>query len=261
MKSMDKHQAFYKKKKANLVFLCLLYTIVLSVVCMAAHASSVQSPPPGFRYVTVDDLAPAFRAALLAHAPWDEKNIEISKIEAHPKKSKLPEGKLSFDIDPPLNGRYLGKVSFRFILKIDDIVRKRIRVCGQVEVYRPVVCASGTFNRGHILQTDDLRLARRPLSRLRGQVLEAQAQAVGLALKRSVKAGQILTEKMLEPPVVIRRGDRITILAKSPYITVCVPGEAREEGSSGALIRVKNLMSKREIVAKVLDSETAMVRF
>ncbi|MCK5228635.1 MAG: flagella basal body P-ring formation protein FlgA, partial [Desulfobulbaceae bacterium] len=40
-----------------------------------------------------------------------------------------------------------------------------------------------------------------------------------------------------------------------------VPGEVRNSGAIGELVRVKNLMSRKEILARVLDSGTVEVNY
>jgi flagella basal body P-ring formation protein FlgA len=42
-------------------------------------------------------------------------------------------------------------------------------------------------------------------------------------------------------------------MAKSKAIQITAPGEAKNSGALGEMIRVKNLMSRREIHARVLD--------
>lgn len=213
------------------------------------------------RLITADDLAPLFRKELLRRAPWPDKDIHITRLQAHPARVLVPDGTLSFDVDPAPNSNYLGRVSFLFTIKVDGKVERRVRVGAWVEVYQPVLCATRPLRRGHVLQPEDLAVARQPLSRLKGRGLDSPEASLGLALKRSVRPGQVLTDNMLTPPVLLHRGARVTILATSPLLTVRAPGQVCENGVEGELVRVRNLMSQREIVAKVLDSRTVVVNF
>jgi flagella basal body P-ring formation protein FlgA len=66
---------------------------------------------------------------------------------------------------------------------------------------------------------------------------------------------------MVEAPPLVRRGDLVTILALAGRISVSVPGEMRDSGVKGEVVRVKNLMSRREILARVVDKNTVRVVF
>jgi flagella basal body P-ring formation protein FlgA len=211
--------------------------------------------------MTSDELAPFFKNALFRHSPWPADDIEITRLRVYPSKTRIPAGELSVEIEPPPNGRYLGRVSLLLTLRVDGQMARTVRVSAWVEVYRPVLCATRALARGHVLGPEDLRLSRRPLSRLRDQVLSSPEGVVGLALKRSVQAGQVMTDRMLTPPVIVRCGDRVTILAQSQSLTVTTPGKVKQDGSDGDYVRVENLMSEKEILAKVVSPKTVVVNF
>jgi flagella basal body P-ring formation protein FlgA len=255
--------------------LCLVALVLAVLSCGWSHtfagtaaddsmATEGQDNPalkPQTILMTSAELSPFFKDALFKHAPWPAKDIEITRIRVYPSKIRVPQGKLSVEIEAPPNGRYLGRVSLLLTLKVDGQAVRRVRVSAWVEVYRPVMCASQALAKGHIIEPQDLHLSRRPLSRLRDQVVSSPEGVVGLALKRSVQAGQLMTDRMLTPPVIVRCGDKVMILAQSKSLTVTTPGKVKQDGSSGDYVRVKNLMSEREILAKVVSPKTVVVNF
>jgi flagella basal body P-ring formation protein FlgA len=85
--------------------------------------------------------------------------------------------------------------------------------------------------------------------------------AVGRIAKHSIRQDTWLKEWMVERRPTIARGDVVTILAESGDLRVTVPGRVLEKGYKGALIRVQNVMSKKEIYATVLDGSTVTVEF
>lgn len=229
--------------------------------CLDAHAAYQDHQDQGTRVITASDLTPYFMEALKTYAPWSEDEMEITGIKSYPAKIRVPKGELQVESEPPPNGRYLGRVSFLMTIKVDGRTVRRIRMCAKVEVYRPVLCVAQALKRAHVLTGKDLILVKRPLSKLRGEAVSEMDKVLGQALKRSVQAGQVITSNLLTPPVLVRRGDRVTIVAESPSLVISVPGEVRQNGSQGDLIRVKNLMSKREVVARVLNAKTVSVSF
>ncbi len=211
--------------------------------------------------LTAGDLRPYFMKALAQYAPWKEGEMEVREVTMYPSTVAVPKGKLEVEAEPPPGGRFLGRVTFLMTLSVDGEPERRIRMAGYVEVHKEVLCTATALRRGHVLSPSDLVTVRRPLSRLRGRPVASLHRVVGMALKRSVSAGQVVTEALLTPPIIVKRGDRVTILAKNPWIEIKAPGEARQNGAKGDVIRVKNLMSKKEITAEVVDASTVTVRF
>ncbi len=237
----------------------LVHSITVLLLCLwstLAFGSSDDVQP-----VTLRILKPVYMKALVRFSPWSAKELNVSGLQAYPSRVWVPKGKLSFHIDPPPNSSFLGRVSMLINVKVNGKVARRVRVCGRVEVYRQVLSFSRPLQRGHVLTKEDLMISRRALSRLNSQVLDDAKMVVGQALKRSVRAGQAVSPEMLTPPVVVRRGDRVTIVAQDSSLLITVPGEVKQDGAKGCFVRVRNIMSHREVVAQVLDSKTVKVVF
>ena len=66
-------------------------------------------------------------------------------------------------------------------------------------------------------------------------------------------------ESMLLQPIIVRRGAAVTLQVMQGEMLVSVAGEALQDGSVGQRIRVKNLLSKRIVTAKVIDEATVEV--
>ncbi len=213
------------------------------------------------RQITLKDLRPVFMKTLFRLSPWPSKELEVSTLQAYPSRVWVPEGKVSFHVEPPSNSSFLGRVSFLVEIKVNGRITRSVRVCGRVEIYKQVLSFALPLKRGHVIRKDDLVSTRRALSRLGGQVMSDAGKVVGKALKRSVRAGQAVTPGMLEPPIIVKKGDRVTIIAQDSSLLVTVPGEVKQDGARGGFVRVRNVMSHREVVARVLDSKTVKVIF
>ena len=94
-----------------------------------------------------------------------------------------------------------------------------------------------------------------------GNILTDRDKAVGLALKNNLDANTSLKEWMLKRNPTVDRGKRVTILAEMGGLRVSVPGRTMEKGFAGDFIKVENVMSKKKIFARVIDSATVAVEF
>ncbi len=84
---------------------------------------------------------------------------------------------------------------------------------------------------------------------------------VGKVLKRDVPANTLVTNQILEDRVVVKRGDAVTIIAESNKLIVRAKGKTVEKGRVGDVIRVKNMASGKEVMAKVVTSSSVKVEF
>jgi flagella basal body P-ring formation protein FlgA len=228
---------------------------LLCIVSVACASSSVT------REITSDDIAPLFLERIEESAPWNVDEMEIKDLRIYPEKIRIPVGNTSFDIRMPSNGRYIGKISARITVMVDGVAVRRLRACCDIEVYRDVLCATRSIRRGDMISDSDLEFVRRPLSKLRGAVVSDPLLVSGMAAARSIRPGQVITENLLTKPKIIFRGSRVIIEAKTPFLNIRTPGIVMQDGAAGDIVAVRNIASKREITAMVIDSKTVRVLF
>jgi len=83
--------------------------------------------------------------------------------------------------------------------------------------------------------------------------------AVGKALKRPASIGDTIMRHNLTRPLVIKRGDQVTLEASAGAITVVASGVAMSNGHIGEQIKVKNTSSKRIVNARIVNQGTVRV--
>ncbi|WP_052064575.1 flagellar basal body P-ring formation chaperone FlgA [Acidihalobacter prosperus] len=108
-----------------------------------------------------------------------------------------------------------------------------------------VVVATRPLSRGAQLSASELGLAEHDLSGLAYGYLTAKSQAVGRMLTRSVSAGQVVQPGMLAQPLLVHRGQTVTIVSAAAGIEVTSQGVALASGSRGQLVKVRNSESQR----------------
>jgi flagellar basal body P-ring formation protein FlgA len=76
----------------------------------------------------------------------------------------------------------------------------------------------------------------------------------GHRLKRSLPVGTALTVDMLQPDVLVRRGQQVTLIAANDTVQIRAQGEALTEGALSDRVRVKNVSSLK-VVEGVVESD------
>src|SRR3989344_1414262 len=129
----------------------------------------------------------------------------------------------------------------------------RVKLNGQVLV------ATRPMARGAIIKETDVRLETRDMATLPVAPLTESSQAVGKLAKRALGIGTVISVNELQVPRLVRRGDRITILAAESGIEVRANGEALMDGAEGDRIRVRNSLTDKVIQATVMSAGLVQV--
>ena len=132
-------------------------------------------------------------------------------------------------------------------------------VSANIVAYGTVYTLAGSLPRGAILTRDDLKPVTRNLAELRPGYIAQADEAVGMALRRPLRMGEILDTNALKRPTLVRRGEQVQVVAESGGIRVSSKGTALEDGARGDRIRIKNMTSKRVIQARVVAANRVTV--
>lgn len=123
----------------------------------------------------------------------------------------------------------------------------------------PVVVAMRAIGRGETIGPDDVQLQRPPADSPRTDVVHTLEDVVGLEAAQSIPAGTLLQKSMVRSPLLVRRGEVITVYARASGIRVRATARARENGSLGDLITVESLADRRTYTARVCGIQEAEV--
>lgn len=250
------------RQKSYLTSVVLLF---LALILFEPHCCLAQTPAAGKATETMtvmgQDLESVFTARILQENPLHGARITIQDFRTYPARIDVPAGVLETSLELLPSHNMLGRVSGILTLRVNGQYVRQMRATALVEAYMPVVCAAAPLSKGHVISQADVSLAEFPVSKLPNSIILDLGKAVGMSLKYSVRQGQPLSEAILAPPKLVKKGGVVTIVAQSDTISVSAPGEARQDGAKDELIKVKNLMSQREIVARVLNENTVAAVF
>ncbi len=211
------------------------------------------------RRLPADRLAAAYRSALIARLgpQGAEADIHSVRVYGNP---VIPAGKTSLSVRFG-SRRLLGRVPATVEASVEGRRAAAVQVVGRVERYGHVVVAVRTLMPRHVIERADLRLARMDLSSAGPGAVSDPAEVVGLATRSLVTAGKAIDRRRLMRIALIKRGAIVTMVAQAPGLKVTARGKAMQTGYRGGRIRLINLVSKREVFGKVIDSGTVLVHF
>ncbi len=134
-----------------------------------------------------------------------------------------------------------------------------IYVPTRVKLYRHIVVAARALPRKTVVREHDVKLLRRDVAGLTAGYLEDVSAAVGRVVKRPLTVGAILEPGALDNQRLVRRGEKVTIVARIGGLTVQMSGKALMGGAAGERVRVKNLSSGKVVEGTVSASGVVRV--
>jgi flagellar basal body P-ring formation protein FlgA len=112
---------------------------------------------------------------------------------------------------------------------------------------------------GATLSADDIDMTKMRRDRVAADVAIQPTQMIGKATRRPIQAGTPVRLGDLEAPILVHKGDLVTIQLATATLQISVQGKALEDGAKGALVQVANTKSNRVIDAAVVAPGTVAV--
>ncbi len=122
-----------------------------------------------------------------------------------------------------------------------------------------VVVAVRSLRSGALILPSDVRLQRKDSSDDEEQGFRSIDEVVGKETTRAVGKGRALLQTMVRSPLLVRRGDVVTVVARAAGICVRTTARARDAGSLGDLIAVESLLNREKFLAQVSNTREVEV--
>jgi flagellar basal body P-ring formation protein FlgA len=227
------------------VILCCFYYPFFSVQADDGQGAT--------KVLTQNDLQEIFTKIIKQNVPDLIEEIRINSFAAQPQSLSVPEGTVSYRLANQFYSASPGKKFLSVIISVNGRECGQVKMYGDLHFWGTVVFASHPLSRNSIIAAGDIETDFRDISMLGAGLIERPDLAIGKQLSKSLRAGDIMFNYQLKNQILVKRGDKVMILAKSGSVQVSAPGEVKNAGAAGDIVRVKNLMSRRILQARVVD--------
>jgi flagella basal body P-ring formation protein FlgA len=114
---------------------------------------------------------------------------------------------------------------------------------------------------GEVLLPEDFESLEIDLTRNEKAVVADQGHFNRYELARAVYPGRPITWGDLAPRAMVRKGELVDVVVREGALSISMRGMATGTGALGDIVAVRNLQSKREFPAEVIDEKTVQVFF
>ena len=105
--------------------------------------------------------------------------------------------------------------------------------------------------RNEVLKSSDVVTERRPKAAV-GSDAAVRDRAIGMQMRKQLRAGQALRTADLAKPDLVQRDQSVTLIYQSTGLYLTTRGKAMENGTEGDVVNVLNLQSKRTVIGTVI---------
>jgi flagellar basal body P-ring formation protein FlgA len=127
----------------------------------------------------------------------------------------------------------------------------KLRFTGTVVETVETAVLTRAVERNDVLKASDVVTERRPKAEV-GSDAATRDRAVGMQMRKQLRAGQALRIADLAKPDLVQRDQTVTLIYESSGLYLTIRGKALDNGTEGDVVSVINLQSKRTVSGVVI---------
>ena len=241
---------FSLHRPALMLFMSGVVMLFLAAYIEAANGEALQTVHAS----DVRNVAESALKKVLKNNLYNIKEIHV------PDDFTLPGGALDCSVE---DGKVEadGKFSMKVLYSVNGDIKRTAWVWGRAAVICKRLVAVRPIKRLEVIGEDDVTAVDVEKTSANADALETAGDAVGMAASRQIPAGAPIKPDYLRPPTIIRRGDPVRIIARSPGLTVIAMGVAKEDGLRGGMVRVQNSQSGKVLTGSVMSEGLVEMAF
>jgi len=260
---------------------------------LSQHADFVLAPAPAPGQELVWNKPTLLRIATAFNLPWRPENdteIRIRRaataIDADTMKAVVRDHLVTVGQEDTFNVSFTGTVpeividgdvapmvqmadfsmqpaggTFTALLKISGgtAAPQTVTLRGVAERMVRLPVLKRSMKAGDIIGENDITWATEKASTMRRDAVREVSALVGATPRRSLGAGQLIGDQDLQMPLLVARGDLVTMVYRQNGMFLTVRGRALEDGAMNQVIKVTNTNSNRQLQAQVTNAKEVTV--
>jgi len=143
---------------------------------------------------------------------------------------------------------WIDKDTGQFIANVVTELGEVRRVWGLATLTQPVPVPVRRIMPETIVQPEDIEMVDMPWARVNAFAVTELDGLVGMQVRRMLSPGRPVQLQSVQPPIIISRGERVTIQLSYGGMELSAEGKAISDAHLGQEVRVVNLSSNKTIV-------------
>jgi flagella basal body P-ring formation protein FlgA len=155
--------------------------------------------------------------------------------------------------------RPYGQVTGRARLQMRNGQQRQIFVTATVDVQVPVWVTTQRIARNESLNSMNLSVEHRPMGRIPANAIRADQSIEDLVSARPLSPGRVLTDRTATTPVLVQRGEDVSVVVQVGNVMIRTHGEALQSGRQGDRVSIRLNSSRRTLRGRVDGSNRVRI--
>ncbi len=135
-----------------------------------------------------------------------------------------------------------------------------IRISGSLHRMIEIPVINEAFKNGMIIGQHDIKMITVREDQIQHDTALNAAEIIGMTPRRMIMSGKPIKLNDIQQPIVVKRGDMVTMVFKNDNMQLTAKGKALENGARGDYIRVANANTSRTIEGIVTAEREISIR-
>jgi len=153
---------------------------------------------------------------------------------------------------------WTGNQTFQILANANGAVGQA-NVTAKITLPPLVISATHNIPKGTILRASDLHEERIPGRARNAEAIQSIEEIVGHEAARAIAQGQAVERVFVRLPLLVKKGDVVTVYARNGGVQVRITARAKEDGSQNDVISVESLMDRKLINGRVTGPQEVEV--
>ncbi len=188
------------------------------------------------------------------------REVQVAVIEPQ-EPIRMPAGRAEIAVLPSLLDEGLGRRVFNVQLSTNGRPVETVEVLSDVTGFADVVVPARLIKQDEVIEPEDVTLSRIKVMDLRQQFVTDPSEVIGKSAVRPLQSQLPIRLASLKRPYAVRKGDRVTIEARSGGLSIQAVGVTKAAAEQGQMVTVTNSDSGKELRAKVVSPGLVRVEF
>ena len=140
--------------------------------------------------------------------------------------------------------------NIRIYDETNNMVAQR-KLVGKITQMIEVPVLSQNMSKKSIIGAQDINMIRIPANSVSQNMILTTDDLIGMAPRRNITAHQPISANDIQAPIIIKKGEIVTMQLVHKRMRLTAQGKALDHGSKGEVIRIQNMNSRQVIEAKV----------
>ena len=181
--------------------------------------------------------------------------VEVDVLALPYQAIELPDGNI--EIKTETNLQNISSTILKVNVFVNNVKVKTFGARVEIKIYDKVWVAQNWIKRGETLK--NLKLEEKNISSMPNEAARKNFEPANYMARKNIKPGEIINLNYIQEVPTIVKDSPVSLIFRTPLVSITIPAIAVDEGKRGDYIKVKNKAYGKSYVGKIIGENIVLV--